>query len=44
MQRYGAVNVDVALGNVLYGEGLYGHPDKSWDGLLTGNDLRCIDP
>lgn len=42
LQEYGAANVDGAGGNVLYAEGLYGHPDKSWDGLLAPDDLRAI--
>ncbi len=42
MQEYGAVDVDGARGNVVYAEGLYGQPGRSWDGLLTPHDLRCI--
>ena len=42
LQRYGAVNVDVAGGTVLYGEGLYGHKGRSWDGILDSDDLRKI--
>ena len=34
LQQYGMVVVDFAAGNVLYGEGLWIYPDKSWDGLL----------
>jgi hypothetical protein len=34
LQRYGAVIVDAAGGNVIYGEGLYGKPGKSWNGIL----------
>lgn len=34
LQEYGAVLVDVAVGTPLYAEGLWGHPDKSWDGIL----------
>jgi len=34
MQKYGMVVVDFAAANVLYGEGLWIYPDKSWDGLL----------
>jgi len=34
LQKYGMVNVDNAGGSVLYAEGLYGHKDKSWDGIL----------
>lgn len=43
LQVYGAVNVDVAGGTVLYAEGLYGQDSRSWDGLLTGDVLRGID-
>jgi len=34
LQKYGMVVVDFAAGNVLYGEGLWIYPDKTWDGLL----------
>ncbi len=34
LQEYGAVFVDVAQGTPLYAEGLWGHTDKSWDGIL----------
>lgn len=34
LQVYGAVNMDYAGAVTLYAEGLYGHKDKSWDGLL----------
>lgn len=34
MQKYGMVVVDIAGANTLYGEGLWGHPGKSWDGKL----------
>ena len=34
LQKYGMVLVDVAAGQSIYAEGLWGHPDKSWDGLL----------
>jgi hypothetical protein len=33
-QKYGMVVVDIAGSNTLYGEGLWGHPGKSWDGVL----------
>ena len=33
-QRYGMVIVDYAGGSTLYGEGLWGHPTKSWKGVL----------
>ncbi len=42
LQEYGAVNVDVSGGKTLYGEGLYSHPSKSWEGILEENDLECI--
>ena len=34
LQQFGMVVVDFAAGNVLYGEGLWIYPDRSWDGLL----------
>ncbi|NJK86228.1 MAG: hypothetical protein HC906_09910 [Bacteroidales bacterium] len=34
LQKYGAVVVDIAKGTPLYAEGLWGHPGKSWDGIL----------
>ncbi|MBN2093050.1 hypothetical protein JW964_25730 [candidate division KSB1 bacterium] len=34
LQEYGAVFVDVAQGTPLYAEGLWGHRDKSWEGIL----------
>jgi hypothetical protein len=43
LQEYGAVNVDVAGGTVVYGEGLYGEGEGSWKGILDGEDLRGID-
>ena len=42
MQVYGAVCVDGAGGNVIYAEGLYGSPDKNWDGLLTHEALEPL--
>ncbi len=42
LQEYGAVDVDGAQGNVVYVEGLYGHPGRSWEGILDPDDLRCI--
>ena len=42
LQEYGAVNVDNARGNVIYGEGLYGHPDKSWEGILEDNEFEKV--
>ena len=38
LQEYGAVVVDFAAGNVLYGEGLWIYPDKSWKGILRDWD------
>lgn len=34
LQRYGMVLVDIAQGQPIYAEGLWGHPGKSWDGKL----------
>jgi hypothetical protein len=34
LQEYGMVLVDVAQGSTLYAEGLWGHPDRSWKGVL----------
>jgi len=34
LQKYGMVVVDFAAANVLYGEGLWIYPNKSWDGVL----------
>lgn len=34
LQRYGMVLVDIAEGQPVYAEGLWGHPGKSWDGKL----------
>ena len=34
LQRYGMVLVDIAQGQPVYAEGLWGHPDKSWKGKL----------
>ncbi|MBK1880477.1 hypothetical protein [Pelagicoccus mobilis] len=42
LKEYGAVLVDVALGSVLYAEGLTGHADKSWEGLLIEDELARI--
>lgn len=42
MQKYGMVDVDNAHGNALYGEGLWGKPGISWDGLLTPHGLQKI--
>lgn len=35
LQEYGMVIVDVAQGQPIYAEGLWGHPDKSWEGKLS---------
>jgi hypothetical protein len=44
MQKYGMVVVDIAASNTLYGEGLWGHPGKSWDGVLreVGGGISSI--
>ncbi|NQT26220.1 hypothetical protein HQ585_12755 [candidate division KSB1 bacterium] len=34
LQQYGAVVVDLAQGTPIYAEGLWGHPGKSWEGVL----------
>jgi len=34
LQEYGMVVVDGAGGSPIYAEGLWGHPGKSWDGIL----------
>lgn len=34
LQRYGMVLVDIAEGQPIYAEGLWGHPGKSWEGKL----------
>jgi hypothetical protein len=34
LQRYGMVLVDIAQGQPIYAEGLWGHPGKSWKGKL----------
>ncbi len=34
LQRYGMVLVDIAQGQPIYAEGLWGHPGKSWDEKL----------
>lgn len=40
LQEYGVYVGDYAANSlVLYGEGLYGKPDQSWDGVLDENDL-----
>jgi hypothetical protein len=42
LQLYGAVLVDFAGGVTLYGEGLWSHPGRTWDGLLSESDLDAI--
>jgi len=38
LQQYGMVIVDNAGGSTMYAEGLWGHADKSWDGVLRDWD------
>lgn len=35
LQKYGMVLVDIAQGQPIYAEGLWGHPGKSWEGKLN---------
>ena len=42
LQAYGAVCVDFAGGNVIYAEGLYGHRDRSWKGLLDVREIESL--
>lgn len=35
LQEYGMVIVDIAQGQPIYAEGLWNHPNKSWEGKLT---------
>jgi hypothetical protein len=42
LQEYGMVNVDGAAGTCVYAEGVYGHADKSWDGLFDEDELKQI--
>jgi hypothetical protein len=42
LQEYGVVIVDNGGAFAIYAEGLYGHPDKSWEGLLTNTSLSSI--
>jgi hypothetical protein len=44
LQRYGMVLVDIAEGQPVYAEGLWGHPEKSWKGKLThgGGGIAAI--
>jgi len=34
LQKYGMVVVDFARGQPIYAEGLWGYPNKSWEGKL----------
>jgi sialate O-acetylesterase len=42
LQEYGMVNVDYGGGAAIYAEGLWGHSDRSWKGLLGERDLVGI--
>jgi hypothetical protein len=42
LQRYGVVDVDNGGGFAIYAEGLYGHPGRSWEGLLTSGGIGRI--
>lgn len=42
LQEYGMVDVDWGKGAGIYAEGLWGHPDRSWAGLLGDQDLVAI--
>ncbi len=42
LQEYGMVVVDVAHGQPIYAEGLWGQEDKSWEGKLTEWEDRGI--
>jgi len=42
LQVYGMVVVDIAQGQPLYAEGLWAHPDKSWEGKLSEWEDRGI--
>lgn len=42
LQDYGVVIVDNGGAFAVYAEGLYGHPGKSWDGILTGSGISKI--
>jgi hypothetical protein len=42
MQVYGMVVVDIAQGQPVYAEGLWGHPEKSWEGKLHEWEDRGI--
>ncbi len=40
LQKYGMVIVDIAQGQPIYAEGLWGHPNKSWEGKLHEWDKK----
>ncbi len=42
LQEYGVYLGDYAGSLVLYGEGLYGKPGQSWEGILEEDDLTAI--
>jgi hypothetical protein len=42
LQEYGMVDTDNARGTCICAEGLYGHDDKSWNGILHPDDLAVI--
>jgi hypothetical protein len=42
LQEYGMVNVDGGKGAAIYAEGLWGHSDRSWAGLLSDQDMVSI--
>jgi len=42
LQEYGMVDTDNARGTCIYAEGLYGHDDKSWEGILHPDALADI--
>jgi hypothetical protein len=42
LQEYGMVNVDGAAGTVVYAEGIYHDPSKSWDGWFDEQELKRI--
>jgi len=41
-QKYGAVCVDGAGGNVVYAEGLYGSQPRNWQGLLQPREVEAL--
>jgi hypothetical protein len=42
LQEYGMVVVDIAQGQPIYAEGLWGQPNKSWEGKLSEWEDRGI--